>query len=39
MIYITFTVFLTLFAVYFILYHTKLGRKIIDFIIDGLNQF
>lgn len=28
-----------LFVLYFILYHTKLGRKIIDFIIDGLNQF
>lgn len=39
MIYITFTVFLTLFAVYLILYHTKLGRRIIDFIVNGLNDF
>jgi branched-subunit amino acid ABC-type transport system permease component len=39
MIYITFTVFLALFAVYLILYHTKLGRRIIDFIVNGLNDF
>lgn len=39
MIYTTILWLIPLFAVYLILYHTKLGRRIIDFIVNGLNDF